>query len=286
MCTKNLATRVCITDCTEDSSPVVSLYMPSASLCTVHPPFYKTVGTTIRVIVTIFIASVCFLCSTDFSDPGRIQFVIVCKLTFSFVALGVVVITKASVFIFMDIPRRKVKSHIQVVLCTSIGNLFQDIALTTLVVGACDIIVCIITCPQTESIVMFCCKHQSAESSFFYCFYQFFRIKIVGKCEDFCRTLCSVIFAPFNVVKSIRSKVTECCKSLFHVPELFIIWCCSPGFWCLCIFWICCCLNIYCNNTDCCFASVFCCNCNIRNSICNCCYFSCFCINRCHFCIT
>ena len=130
---------------------------------------------------------------------------------------------------------------------------------------------------------MFCCEDQTAESSLFYCFYKIFCIKFISKRKNFFRSLCSVIFAPLNVIECIRSKVTECSCSLFHIPELFIVWCCSPGFRCICIFRLCSIFNINSNSADCCLASIFCCCRDFCFSICHCGNYTCSCINRCYF---
>ena len=129
-----------------------------------------------------------------------------------------------SIALVMDIPRREIQSHIDIILCTCRGNFFQYVFSASLtvprIIRCSHIVFCILTVPDTEAVVMLRRHDKLVKPCVLYGLDQGFCIKILAEGEDFAWRSVAVIFSPLDLVKRIRAEVAERRKLFFLVIVL------------------------------------------------------------------
>ena len=128
----------------------------------------------------------------------------------------------------MDIPWRKVKSHVNVILCTRLRDLCQDISFAVLIyhgiICCCVyIVICVVACPDTKSVMMLCRYDKFVESGIFNGAYQCICIKILCQRKYLIWCAVSIMLAPLNLVECVWTKVTKRCQLFLLIIILVFI---------------------------------------------------------------
>ena len=72
---------------------------------------------------------------------------------------------------FCYIPWWKIQSHVHISCRTCFWNFCKDVSFSIFITCTCNVIICIRTVPDTESIMMLCCYNQLFKSCIFQCGY-------------------------------------------------------------------------------------------------------------------
>ena len=132
---------------------IILLGVRAAAFCPIHPDFHE-----MSVISVIIV-------SEDLFQLIIVIFIIVEIIIV--LGCGVPVLVVISVAVVMNVPGGQVESHVHVIFCTCRRDLFQNIALAVLVACLRHVIIGVITCPDTEAVVVLCRDDQLFKSGVF-----------------------------------------------------------------------------------------------------------------------